>query len=529
VERQLKIYFYLTLLITIVFISPEPQAQEPSFPYKPAEMIIKLKSEVPADETDILKLAAEQSRFHQFGNVLDKQGKVETLHAYSWANLYHLKLSNPNASAEELEFEMNEIQKMKEVEYVEKNFIFSLDAVLEAIDYEAAKREPSLSQFESPETQMDEFSDIEDAVKKVIVAVIDTGVDYTHRDLASHMWHNKNEISGDGIDNDGNGFIDDVKGWDFANNDNDPYDDHYHGTHVSGIVLSVQDVRDRAIQIMPVKFLSGSGFGSTGDAIQAIDYAVKNGASVLNNSWGGGSYSQALRDAIISSYYANRVFVVAAQNRAENLDEKPAYPPSYLIPNMITVAALDDQQNLAWFSNYGPKTVHVGAKGVSVYSTVPKERCENPPCYAYLSGTSMSTPYVAGIAAMMFSKNPDLMHLQVKEIMMKTSSKNSSLAGKIGEGSVEGEAAITVAINTPPDTGGIPPYTPSSIPSLIGLDPKITAASAMAGCGFLNDRNDDPDGASSIATLFFLAWPLLFIFFMKFLFNTRPKFFFCQF
>lgn len=517
-------FIFLIFLGAISLIYLFSHAEE--LPHKPAEMIVKLHSELSATETDLLKVAAEQLRFHEFKHVLDKHQGIEVVNAYPWANLYHLRLFNQNASDSELEFEIAQIEKLKEVEYVEKNFIFSLDAAVEAKDYLETEREPSIAEFDSSVE-----TDFIDSFNRIVVAVIDTGVDYTHPDLAKYIWHNKGEIAADGIDNDNNGFIDDVRGWDFSNSDNDPYDDHYHGTHVAGIVVSVQDSKQPMIEIMPVKFLSGSGFGSSGDAIKAIDYAVKNGAKVLNNSWGGGSYSQALRDAIIASYYANRLFVVAAQNRGENLDDKLAYPPSYRIPNMIAVAALDQSQNLASFSNYGPKTVHVGAPGVSVNSTVPKERCKVPPCYAFLSGTSMSTPYVSGIAAAMLSTNSDLMHLQVKEIVMKTSVKNASLEGKIGEGSVEGETAIMVAGNTLPDTGEIPPYTPSAIPTLLGFDEGITTASAMAACGFLRDRNngDPPDSASLVVSLFLLAWPLLFAFLLRFFFNSRPKFFFCEF
>ena len=129
--------------------------------------------------------------------------------------------------------------------------------------------------------------------------------------------------------------------------------------------------------------------GVSKDAIRSIDYALRMGAKVLNNSWGGGAYSMALRDAIIASYYEDRVFVVAAGNNAVNIDKYPSFPPSYAVPNMITVAALNDSSSLAWFSNWGPLGVHIGAPGVSIRSAVPKEMCSSPPCYSYLSGTSM--------------------------------------------------------------------------------------------------------------------------------------------
>src|SRR3989338_866254 len=390
---------------------------------------------------------------------------------------------------------------------------------MEAMDYQEAAAKPS------SDTQEGLGDSQTLSGHSVTVAVIDTGVDYTHKAIAPYMWVNTGEIPANGADDDSNGYVDDINGYDFVNNDSDPYDDHYHGTHVSGIVLGLQDALNPVIKIMALKFLDKDGYGYTGDAIRAIDYAIKNGAKVLNNSWGGGGYSQALSDAIVASYNANRVFVVAAGNSSIDVDQYTSYPPSYLIPNMITVAALDSATNLAWFSNYGPISVHVGAPGVSIYSTLPHQK------YGYLSGTSMATPYVSGVAAMMLSQQPDLMHLQVKKIIMDTSVSNASLEGYIGKGSVEPEDAVTVASSTTPDTT-IPPYEASSAPPPPAWDSVAQrggSSTAGMGCAMISELygSDDNFTSSSGMSLFFLAWPLLFVLMLKiFLLNRRQKFVF---
>ncbi len=209
----------------------------------------------------------------------------------------------------------------------------------------------------------------------VVIAVVDTGVDYNHPDLSSNIWTNMGETScSDGIDNDGNGYIDDCHGWDFVGNDNDPMDYDGHGTHVAGTIAAVGNnslgtagVMWKA-QIMPVRFLGVSGSGTTADAISAILYANAKGAHIINNSWGGGGYSQALKDAVDAS---NAVVVCAAGNAGTNNDSTPFYPASYTSSNIIAVAATDHNDNLATFSNYGATSVDVGAPGVNIYSTIP--------------------------------------------------------------------------------------------------------------------------------------------------------------
>jgi subtilisin family serine protease len=244
--------------------------------------------------------------------------------------------------------------------------------------------------------------------RDVIVAVIDSGIDASHPDLRDNLYVNPGEIPGNGIDDDGNGLVDDVSGWDFANADNDPFDDLFHGTHVSGIIGAVGDnglgVAGMAwrVRILPCKFLNSDGLGLSSNAIRAIDYATLMGARVLNNSWGGGALSVAMKDTIDAAGSGGVVFVVSAGNDGEDFAVRPQYPAAYTLPNVVSVAATDENDGLAAFSNFGAATVLLGAPGVHILSTLPGGQ------YGKLSGTSMSAPIVSGALALLLSAQPDL-------------------------------------------------------------------------------------------------------------------------
>jgi len=228
----------------------------------------------------------------------------------------------------------------------------------------------------TPDADIDapEAWEVETGDDRVIVAVVDSGVDYRHPDLSANIWDNPGEIAGNGIDDDGNGYVDDVRGWDFLDGDNTPMDAHGHGTHVAGIIaavgnngLGVAGVSWNA-RIMPLRFLDASGWGLTSDAIGAIEYADAMGAHIINNSWGGGGYSYALREAIEAS---SAVVVCAAGNEGRNSDFFPDYPAGYPSLNIVSVAATDQNDNLAIFSNYGVSTVDMAAPGTNIYSCRP--------------------------------------------------------------------------------------------------------------------------------------------------------------
>ncbi len=258
----------------------------------------------------------------------------------------------------------------------------------------------------------------------VVVGVIDTGVDYSHPDLAANVWTNPGEIPGNGLDDDGNGYVDDIHGYDFVSNDGDPMDDNGHGTHVSGTIAAVGDngVGVTGInwdaQIMGLKFLDSGGYGSTSNAIRAINYAIwmhDHGVNIhlTSNSWGSYGYDQALRDAIEDSGDAGMLFVAAAGNDGNNNDGNPFYPASYDLDNIIAVAATDANDMRVnvlgwWASNYGAASVDLGAPGLYILSTLPGNN------YDWYSGTSMATPHVSGVAALAWSLNPALTAAEVK-------------------------------------------------------------------------------------------------------------------
>lgn len=268
----------------------------------------------------------------------------------------------------------------------------------------------------------------------VVVAVIDTGIDYNHPDLLANMWVNADETPGNSSDEDHNGYVDDIRGWNFVANTNDPMDDHYHGTHCAGTIGAVGNNGIGVIgvcptvKLMPLKFLSASGSGVTSDAIEAVNYATSKHVTVMSNSWGGGGYSQALKDAIDAAQAAGIIFVAAAGNSALNTDAQPTYPADYASANIISVAATDNTDALASFSNYGVNTVHLGAPGVSIYSTSPGNG------YRTLSGTSMACPHVAGACALIKSARPTMSWGDVRTAVINNVDVIPSLSSKTRSG-----------------------------------------------------------------------------------------------
>lgn len=313
--------------------------------------------------------------------------------------------------------------------------------------------------IEGIDISLPEAWDITRGSKEVRVAVIDTGTDINHPDLMNSIWKNTQE-SRNGIDDDGNGYIDDIHGWDFYGNDNMVYDDaanDLHGTHCSGTIAATGEKSAvfgiaPEIKLLPLKFL-GEKPPTLTSILDAINYCRKMGIKISNNSWGGGGRSEALREAIADS---GMLFVCAAGNEALDLDVTDFYPASYKLPNMISVAAVDNRGALAGFSNYGANVVHLGAPGVNIFSTAPDGG------YQYLSGTSMAAPHVTGIAALIASSGVDDPK-DIKQTILDSAGKNPLTAlmnTTITGGIANAAVALGVSENGKAPDDILPPAVP---------------------------------------------------------------------
>ena len=273
--------------------------------------------------------------------------------------------------------------------------------------------------------------------EEVVVAVLDTGVDYTHSDLMNNIWLRPESLAP--YQDKQLGTVNDEHGYNAADNNGDPMDDNGHGTHCAGIIGAEGD-NGRGIagvnwrvQIMPLKFLDGSGSGTTKNAIEAINYVIdrkKKGVNVrvISASWGSTARSRGLEEAIKRAGEEGILFVAAAGNSSVNNDRTPHYPSSYPLPNVLAVAALDRHDQLASFSNYGERSVHVGAPGKEILSTWLEED------FREASGTSMATPMVSGVAALLLAVEPKLTVTELRERLIKSVEPVEGLRGKVASG-----------------------------------------------------------------------------------------------
>jgi subtilisin family serine protease len=382
-------------------------SEEPQF--VPDELLVKFKPEVSGELIATLQA--------QFG--------LETIKVFTRTGLYHLRIRANLTVLQAIE----RLQQHPAVEYAEPNYIRHLN------------RTPSDPRFPemwglnntgqtggTPNADINapEAWDIQTGSRSIVVAMVDSGMDLAHVDLAANLWTNPGEIPGNGIDDDGNGFIDDVHGWDFRDNDNDPTDTSPacggHGTHTAGTVGAVGNNAigvvgvNWQVQLMPLRIFGGLlCTTSDADIIAAIEYYTDFGVRVSNNSYGGGGFSRALRDAIRASH---SVFVAAAGNggldgAGDDNDVTPQFPAGYDLGNIIAVAATDHTDKLASFSNFGRKSVDLAAPGVSILSTLPGNS------YGLLSGTSMATPHVAGAAALLLAQDSTWTNNEVKWRLLK--------------------------------------------------------------------------------------------------------------
>jgi uncharacterized repeat protein (TIGR01451 family) len=344
------------------------------------------------------------------------------------------------------------LRSAPDVLYVEPNFLHYPDAVPNDPRYSeqwALNNVGGSGGKAGADIKAEPAWDITTGSRSIVVAVIDQGINVQHTDLVANAWKNPGEIPGNGIDDDGNGFIDDVNGFDFVHNDGSVYDGpgtnpdgtaiDYHGTHVAGTIgatgnnaTGVAGVNWQ-VSLMSLKFLGPHG-GTTADLLKALAYAkmmrdlwVSSGGTqganiqVTNNSYGGGGYSQAEFDAIQALGSSGILFVASAGNNNDNNDVNSAYPASYDLPNVICVAATDQFDNMASFSNRGSRTVHLGAPGVGILSTTPGNG------YSLLNGTSMASPHVAGVAALVLAAHPSFSLARLRAAILFSGDPLSSL------------------------------------------------------------------------------------------------------
>ena len=318
--------------------------------------------------------------------------------------------------------------------------------------------------------------DLTDTLAPVVVAVIDSGVDTNHPDLAANIWTNPDEIAGNGIDDDGNGLVDDIHGWDFVEDDATPNDPNGHGTHVAGTIAAVRDngigvagVADNA-QIMALRFLNAEGSGYTSDALASLEYAIDKGAPISNNSWGGGSFNTAL-SSLIASNADTHLFVAAAGNSGLNIDSSPQYPAAYTATNILSVAAHNSSGSLASFSNYGTTAVDISAPGVSIRSTEPGTGYRN------LSGTSMAAPHAAGVAALLLGTDTQLTPSETIDILLQSGRPDDAFVTVRSGSALDAEKAVRLAGDGPTVTlSGQPAETTVMVGTQLSLTATATAA-----------------------------------------------------
>ncbi len=341
-----------------------------------------------------------------------------------------------------------QLKGMAEVEYAEPNFIYNHNATSNDPSYTNGTLWGMYGDATTPSNQYgsqagEAWAAGNTGSNTVYIGIIDEGYMYDHEDLAANAGTNPGEIAGNGVDDDGNGLVDDVYGWDFDGDDSSVFDgvDDDHGTHVAGTIGGVGNngigIAGVAwnVKLMGAKFLGRRG-GTTANAIKAVDYFTdlkQKGLNVVatNNSWGGGGYSQGLYDAIERANSAGILFIAAAGNASNNNDASLSYPGSYDNSNIIAVASITNSGAISSFSNFGATTVDIGAPGSGIYSSIPvRSKGQILSGYASYNGTSMATPHVSGGAALYAASHPGSTAAQIKAAIMNSAVPTSSLTGK---------------------------------------------------------------------------------------------------
>jgi subtilisin family serine protease len=334
--------------------------------------------------------------------------------------------------------------------------------------------------------------DITTGSSNVVVAIIDTGIDYNHADLNANMFRNEADCNSNGVDDDGNGYKDDCYGFDTINNDGDPMDDNNHGTHVAGTIgaagnngVGVVGVNWN-VKMIACKFLGAGGSGSTSNAVKCLDYLATmkdRGVNIIasNNSWGGGSFSQSLQDAIDGQRQRGMLFIASAGNSTKDHDFDAVYPASYYLPNIIAVASMTRSDALSSFSDLGQHTVHVGAPGSSILSTKPGNS------YQTLSGTSMAAPHVTGVAALLKAQDSGRDWRTIRNLILAGGANTSALATTTVTGKRLNAAGSLSCSNSVVRSR----LRPEANTVVAGLNSNVTLAVLHINCG-------DPNGTVNV-------------------------------
>jgi subtilisin family serine protease len=410
--------------------------------FVPGQLLIKLKTVTTKSRISDDILAAVE------GTIVEeiKTGAMQLANARKGGNTGDLILVDSKLGTMEA---IEKLKSMPEVEFAEPNWIYQ---------HFATSNDPYFTnnslwgmsaggnQFGSQAATA--WANNKTGSATVYVGIIDEGYMYEHEDLAANAGVNPGEIAGNGLDDDGNGLVDDVYGWDFDGNNSSLFDGtgDDHGTHVAGTIGGVGGNGKGVagvvwnVKLMGAKFLGSRG-GSLANAIKAVDYFTdlkqRHGINIVatNNSWGGGGYSQALKDAIDRANVAGILFIAAAGNSGTNNDVSASYPSSYDSPNVIAVASITSSGPLSSFSQFGATTVDIGAPGSGIWSSVPMASGKGKNAtvgsgYASYNGTSMATPHVSGAAALYASLNPNATAAQIKVALLGSATPTASLAGK---------------------------------------------------------------------------------------------------
>ena len=404
--------------------------------YEPNEILIKFKTGVSDEkQAEILNRIGGKVKEKILTKLMEKFGDNEGV------ALVQMPMNALEAIAR--------VKGLDEIEYAEPNFIYTHDAVSNDTYFTNGSLWGMYGTATSPANQFGSNAAVAWANGKtgsstVYIGIIDEGYMYTHEDLAANAGTNPGEVSGNGVDDDGNGLVDDVYGWDFDGNNSSVFDGSGddHGTHVAGTIGGVGGNGKGVagicwnVKLLSAKFLGNRG-GTTANAIKAVDYftdlKIRHGLNIVatNNSWGGGGFSQALQDAIQRANDAGILFIAAAGNASSNNDATASYPSNYNIANVVAVASITNTGGLSSFSNYGSTQVDLGAPGSGIYSTVPvSSKGKVISGYATYNGTSMATPHVTGAVALYASINAGASAATIKNAILSSATPTSSLAGK---------------------------------------------------------------------------------------------------